>query len=30
MDLAFDVPMSTTDDVIKGTYQKWPNDRITM
>ena len=25
-----DVPTSNIDDAIKDTYQKWPNDRITM
>ena len=30
MDLAPEVFTSNTYDVIKDTYQKWPNDRITM
>ena len=30
MNLAPDISASNTHDAIKGTYQKWPNDRITM
>ena len=30
MDLAPEVLTSNTCDVIKDTYQKWPNDHITM
>ena len=30
MDLAPEILTSNTYDAIKGTYQKWPNDHITM
>ena len=30
IDLAPEVFTSKTHDMIKGTYQKWANDRITM
>ena len=30
MDLAPNIFMSNTYDVIKGTYQKYPNDHITV
>ena len=30
MDLAPDVSTSNTHDAIKGSYQKWPNDHITV
>ena len=30
MDLAPDVPTSNTHNAIKDTYQKWPNDHITV
>ena len=30
IDPALEVSTSKTYDAIKGTYQKWPNDHITM
>ena len=30
MDPALEIPTFNTHDAIKDTYQKWPNDHITM